>query len=556
MRRRCCGAGVGAGVEMKDGGKKKQVKKSGSIEENGKGREENSKGRTESRLTGIFWVLCTAVFLFLFAASFLRTGFFSFDLEDEYVYFKHDSYGWNLMWLAAVSLFAAVSVKLFCKAEEKCRINMTAAAVIAAVVMAGFSLYWVNAAQTAPVADQEYICVFASDFNRKYYLGLLKGKYVGYYRHQLGLVTIMRLVFFLYGDGNYMAFQNISAMLTAVILLSGYGIVKLVSDDNKPAELFYLILMLGCYPLYGYVTFVYGEIGSTAFIMLAAWLLLWYLRSPAWWKLLYLAVSVGLAVQFRANTVILAVAFLIVAVVKLLSKPDRRSAAAGAAVLLGVLGSYFLLNLGYRDIIPEDSKNMPAALTLALGANDDRLPGWNNDYDIQTYMKYDWEPEPAAKEAWEYVGNFIKKCVQNPGYAVKFYYEKLGSQWNAPMYQVLQMNSKVTGEQKWPLTRLYSREGAKEAESYMNIYQLVVYGAVLFLLCARRKTWKQVDRYILLIGVFGGFLFSALWEAKTRYVVPYLYMMLPYAGIGLADWGEQTGKLYETLRRRCHGDRK
>lgn len=67
----------------------------------------------------------------------------------------------------------------------------------------------------------------------------------------------------------------------------------------------------------------------------------------------------------------------------------------------------------------------------------------------------------------------------------------------------------------------------------MNIYQLLVYGAVLFLLSVKRKEWRQIDRYILLVGIFGGFLFSILWEAKTRYVFPYFLMVLPYAAVGI-----------------------
>lgn len=498
----------------------------------------------EKKLTSIFVLLCSVVFLFLFGVSFLRTGFFSADISDEYVYFRRDSLLRNLLWLMAVILCATVITAFVSAAEEKHKIHMTAGAVVAAVIVAAVSIYWVGAAQIGPVADQRYICQYAHEFEQGYYWGLAKGGYVGYYRHQLGLITIMRFVFRLFGDENYMAFQYISACLTAVILLSGYGIVKIISRDNKSAELFYLLLAVGCYPMYGYVTFVYGEIGSTAFIMLAAWLLLNCLKCFRWWKLLPLAVSVGIAVQLRTNTVILLLAFLIVLLVKWLGKPERRLVATAAAVLLGVLGFNLLLSLGYREVIPKDSKAIPAVLGVAIGVNDERLPGWNNDYDVEVYGKYDWEPEAAGREGREFIGAFLKKCISNPGYAVKFYYEKLGSQWNVPMYHVLQMNERVMGEQKWPATVLYSGEAVGTVEGYMNVYQFVVYGAVLLLLQTRRKNWRQIESYILLIGVFGGFLFSALWEAKTRYVVPYLFMMLPYAGIGIADCTEWLRRLF------------
>lgn len=73
----------------------------------------------------------------------------------------------------------------------------------------------------------------------------------------------------------------------------------------------------------------------------------------------------------------------------------------------------------------------------------------------------------------------------------------------------------------------------------MKIYQLVVYGSILFLLIRKRKRWEHIEKYVLLIAVFGGFLFSLMWEAKTRYVFPYLIMELPYIALGikeLVDW--------------------
>ena len=47
------------------------------------------------------------------------------------------------------------------------------------------------------------------------------------------------------------------------------------------------------------------------------------------------------------------------------------------------------------------------------------------------------------------------------------------------------------------------------------------------------KRWSNIENYLLLIGVFGGFLFTLIWEAKTRYAFPYYILMIPYAAIGI-----------------------
>ena len=44
-----------------------------------------------------------------------------------------------------------------------------------------------------------------------------------------------------------------------------------------------------------------------------------------------------------------------------------------------------------------------------------------------------------------------------------------------------------------------------------------------------------MEWYLLLIAVFGGFLFSLMWEAKTRYILPYLFMQIPYMAMGINE---------------------
>ena len=67
-------------------------------------------------------------------------------------------------------------------------------------------------------------------------------------------------------------------------------------------------------------------------------------------------------------------------------------------------------------------------------------------------------------------------------------------------------------------------------ERFMNGWQLLVY-FFLLMNCLLKKS-EKVEKMILLITIFGGVLFSLLWEAKARYVLPYVIMMIPYAANG------------------------
>ena len=82
---------------------------------------------------------------------------------------------------------------------------------------------------------------------------------------------------------------------------------------------------------------------------------------------------------------------------------------------------------------------------------------------------------------------------------------------------------------------LYTGRPKQALESFMDCYQLLVYGSILFLLIYRRKEKRGLEWYTLLIAVIGGVLFHELWEAKSRYVLPYFVMMIPMAAAGLVE---------------------
>ena len=206
------------------------------------------------------------------------------------------------------------------------------------------------------------------------------------------------------------------------------------------------------------------------------------------------------------------------------------------------------MNATYQPMTPEDSLEAPASVYIAMGVNNDNgMAGWHNYYDQIAFGNNDWNVEKTNEEAWKYLGDFFREHRNEPGYIMDFYYRKTGSQWNSPMYQCLAMNNNIKEQQSAFAASVYFGKLRNFVEAETNIHQLVVYGGVLCLLLFVRKRWQRIDNYLLLIGVFGGFLFSILWEAKTRYVFPYYLAMLPYGAAGiyeLVKWLYEKYKKY------------
>ncbi|MCD7862558.1 MAG: hypothetical protein LUG61_03345 [Lachnospiraceae bacterium] len=491
--------------------------------------------RLEAAMTRVFWILCTVVFFILLYYSMGMTGSNN-DIDDESIYFTMDNLIANgagiLCALAAVFLVWLLVKYGFCR--MKIRIDLIALAV--SVLTALICVWWVGVSGTAPQGDQAHISNFAVAFNDGDFSGLAKGGYVAIHRQQLGMITLLRILYFLFDSGNYRSFQYLTAVMTGFLVYFGFRITKELTKDQPLAETIYLFLMFLCVPMYLYVPFVYGDLLSCVFLFLAAWMLLSCFRRFAWWKALVMGLSCGIAVQLRQNSLIMVIAFGIVLVIRLLRKGSRKTVLIQAAgLLLGVGLSAAVVTGIYASKIPEDSQDMPMVLYIAMGTNWDGVnPGWFNNYNMSTFYATDCDVDSAKALAWETIEAFAANCRDNPDSAMTFFLYKMLPQWIAPMYQSLAMNNNFEEEPQGFVYRLYYGDFNESAESFMNIYQLLVYGAVFALLFYKRREWRGVENYVLLIAVYGGFLFSLIWEAKTRYILPYFLCMIPYAAAGLA----------------------
>ncbi len=483
----------------------------------------------------IFHILAVLMFAVLFYYCLGITGENSGELSDEYIYFKTDAVLLNVLGICAALpvLFFIGKLSEFLKSRKVRNIVLAVVCVLSALI--GF--LWVYATRTAPQSDQLCICQYADAFNRGDYSKVGKGEYIVNYPYQLGIITFMRVVFTLFGEGNYRAFQYLSAALLPLLVLSGCKIVRILSDENVRVELYYLLFILFCFPMYAYTSFVYGDLLSIIFGMTASWMFLACLKRFSWWRMALMGICMGLAVQLRAGMMVLVIALVITAGGRILTKRKWETIVLPGALLLGVFAMQLAVKAMYRDIMPKDMDSISVPLVVVMGLNDDyERCGWYNDYDQQVFLASDCSRELAEVKAYEDLQTYIALYRNDPDYMVDFFVRKMNAQWNAPMYQGIAMNSNLEKWQPAVVDSLF-RHGrvASLTESGMKVYQLLLYGSILFLLGVKRKEFVEIEKYALLIAVFGGFLFTLIWEAKTRYVLPYLFMQLPYMAMGIHE---------------------
>ena len=386
------------------------------------------KRTVENVLTKIFHYIALVLFFTLFINGMFGTGKEQIigtapggiSWNQEIVFWQRESFIFNLFKLCGIITILFLIGKLYDIFLSRIHRNLilTVACVFAGV----FSIWWIGAAPTHPVADQFTICEYAMAFNHGNYEGIQEISYLTVYPQQLGIVTFLRILFHFFGDMNYRAFQYFSALLIPILVLSGGMIVRHLTDQNGKAEFYYLLFALCCAPMYLYVPFVYGDLPSTALGLLGTWIFLSCLEKFSVPKVIGLALTLGLMVQLRKNTLILVIALMVVVVVKLLGKFKWQVLATGCSVLAGVLLLQGVLHLTYAGVRDTSLKGIPAFLYLVMGTNDeDGNPGWYNDYTLDAFTQNGCNPEVAIEKAMVDYKARLREFAENPGYTLDFY---------------------------------------------------------------------------------------------------------------------------------------
>lgn len=200
---------------------------------------------------------------------------------------------------------------------------------------------------------------------------------------------------------------------------------------------------------------------------------------------------------------------------------------------------------------------MPAIAYVAMGLQwtEGRDPGGWNGYHSDLFMECGFDAELTAEISLESVKASLGNMVENPAYMIRFFYTKLITQWEREDYMCLYETLAFYGDRTEAAWDIYEGAMKDRLLCVMALHQSIVYaGAGLFCVSGiagwvkrGQKHNKEMDiRHLLLLVTFiGGFMFSIIWEAQSRYVMPYFVMLIPYAADGLTRFSYGVERLVE-----------
>lgn len=481
------------------------------------------------------------------------------DFYSEVPINMHDSMWRNLLCLILAVLVLAVLFVLERRLSAKVRFWALRFTVMSLSLWVGLlGLFWITLADRVPVGDQAFINGGASYFIEGNYAFLGKGAYCDMWPQQLGLIAVVELLFRFLGTYNYFACQVINVGLAVGISILGYLLVRRMSDHVAVAAA-YCILMFACLPMIFYTGWIYGDIPSIFFMLLAAYLLLRYTESKYWGWLAGVVMAVTMAVVVRENSLIMLVALCLSAGVYAIAQRDKRLALAiGLSVLLPWLAYAGIAKMYQLRSGTEPLGGIPAVTYVAMGMQEHGGKyGWFSQYSKEVYWAAEFDPKMAARVSWQDVKARLKEFAQAPSYAWHFYREKILSQWNQPMYQSMFFSAQYPSDKEPPPDSFDARMHGQYLPIMLNIcdrLQFILYIGILCYFLFAVKKGSNILQHMLAATIIGGFFFSIIWEAKARYILPYYLMMYPLAVVGYWQLFNSVMSLIGRLRKKDQAD--
>lgn len=499
--------------------------------------------RVEKLSFGIVRMAGAAMMLLLAICALVDT-WYMMPGGEEISFHKGDSVLGNLLAAAFCCILFRALLSLERRLEAgKRRLVSEGLGVLAALWAFSVSLWWIFSAERLPMGDQAFIYGGASYFRNGNFSFLEPGGYCHIYPYQLGQISLVELLYHVIEPFQYRPLHVVNALAVAGIVYTGYGLVREWSDSFSVEALYCLMISL-CLPLFFYASWVYGDILSIFLALLGFLFLCRYEKGEKAGYLAGMIVALSLAQLVRQSTTIVYVALALVTLVHLTRKRDKKLPAAVAAAVVLPLALFAGIYSMYETRSGlEQSRGVPTVVTLAMGMQESRQGcGWDNNYQKDVYNAAVFDYEKMEESGEQELRRRVSFFVGNPVYAAEFYGKKILSQWSGPLYQSVFFTTDYQQSRPPEAGTLADRISGPAFWTVLDLcdrLQFVVYLGMLFWFLLAVKRENGILRQLAAVAVIGGFCFSLLWEAKTRYILPYYLFMFPCAAVGyreLCDW--------------------
>ena len=384
--------------------------------------------------------------------------------------------------------------------------------------------------------------------------------YFSWYPFQNGLVLLYTPLMLVFGENTYWAVQGVNVIYYLLLAIGFYGLAK--HFFQKGVALVTYAGVLFFLPLWGYVKYLYGNLPGLSLGIWAIYLIVVYMGKE---KLRYLLGSAGcifMAVLYKNNFLIYAIAICLVLIVEAIRQKKLKYVLTvmllAGIVLVGMKVPSWVM---HRITGCITDQGIPSSYWVAMGLRESNVaPGWYNGDSVKLFAENGYSVQRMDKDAWESISDSLMLFRQEKDYALRFFNRKVASIWNNPTFEgfaiVVKGNLHGTLEY-WMKDILYSGGIVNTILTVvLDIVQSIyLFGMVLYLMYCRKQ--HELRKAIPLVAFIGGFIFHIFWEAKCQYTIIFFVLLIPYAFEGyrqcannVCNWLNKKEKVTHLMKKK------
>ena len=421
-----------------------------------------------------------------------------------------------------------------------------------------FSVLWIIFVVPGVGGDQIHACNLAQTFYRGNveeflpnltYAGIPLRDYMQAYHQQISLAFVFSILFKIIHFDQFMILRGFNIICNLLIVFALYKICKQLSKKYKTNKVLLFTLILTFISLPMLATFIYGDIPSLALCLFAVYFMMRYTETKEIKYPIFASLLTMVAYMMRMNSLIFIIATVIYLLLCLFKEIKANSwkknllniAIIGMYIVVSILPSSLVKNYYLDKYAMDKSKAYPNISYFLMAMEEGpRANGWYNEGIGEPALK-----DPENKKV-EYVGkikerlNYFSKHI---GYTFDFYTKKLASMWTENTYSAVRNNTRQDND---PIENMI-----KPLTFYQKVLLILTCLCSLIVLLQNRKD-LSLDVLFLITIFIGGFSFHILWEAKSRYIIPYIVALIPVASISIHSMGikEKVTNLFSKILNR------
>lgn len=408
-------------------------------------------------------------------------------------------------------------------------------------------LVWIASTPAKQFADSLEVLRISEKMASNSPLSEYQANYLQYYPQQLTMAIFFNNIFCMFRSNNYVILEVINMISNLCMVIGLYLILFELEKKYKVNHVLFFIMILSFIPIILLTSFIYGDFIGMACSIWTIFFYIKYVEKNKGRYILYIGILMALACIVRMNYFIFVIAIVVnLFLVRIEQKSlgikglARYFTVCFTIVMIIFVPSAILKKVYAKRYGLNMEKSFSTIPYLYMGMSEgERANGWYNDevekivFDLMNSKN---DSTPIMKNCKHKMYERIKYLLNHPMYTFRFYRDKMITIWADPtmeykFYNTYDIESKDLDSQPVVKKILFGK-----IYDYIVIYQkslivLIFIGALIAIITQKRNMSNYM--VLLYLTFLGGFTFHILWEGKSRYIIPYVVLLIPNSCIGI-----------------------